>query len=73
MLTCSRVYIKMRGRSFEKDIEASYLDKINKGYMDFIKNQHSENIKIIDISDMDFITHRKDYLKILNEIMNCKK
>lgn len=65
--------IKMRGRSFEKDIEASYLDKINKGYMDFIKNQHSENIKIIDISDMDFITHRKDYLKILNEIMNCKK
>ena len=65
--------IKLRGRSFEKDIEASYLNKINKGYMDFIKNQHSENIKIIDISNMDFIKNREDYLKILKEIMAFKK
>ena len=52
--------IKQRGRSFEQDIEASYLDKINKGYMDFIKNQHSDNIRVIDISDLDFIRNRAD-------------
>ncbi len=62
--------IKNRGREFEQDIEASYLKKINKGYMEFIKNQHSENIKIIDISEKDFIDNRKDYLSILKEIIS---
>jgi len=61
--------IKNRGRSFEQDIEASYLEKINKGYMDFIKNQHNDNIRIIDISDMDFVKNRSDYIKILKEIV----
>jgi 2-amino-4-hydroxy-6-hydroxymethyldihydropteridine diphosphokinase len=61
--------IKQRGRSFEQEIEASYLNKINQGYMDFIKNQHSDNIKIIDISDMDFVKNRTDYVKILREIL----
>jgi 2-amino-4-hydroxy-6-hydroxymethyldihydropteridine diphosphokinase len=61
--------IKHRGRTFEQDIEASYLNKINQGYMDFIKNQHSDNIRVIDISDMDFIKNRSDYIKILNEIV----
>ena len=43
--------IKNRGRDFEQEIEASYLQKINEGYMEFIKNQHSDTIKIIDISE----------------------
>ncbi|MCB0465959.1 MAG: 2-amino-4-hydroxy-6-hydroxymethyldihydropteridine diphosphokinase, partial [Aequorivita sp.] len=47
--------IKKRGRKYEQSIEASYLKKLNKGYLEFIKNQHLENIKIIDISDMDFL------------------
>ena len=40
--------IKKRGRKYEQSIEASYLQKLNAGYLEFIKNQHSENIKIID-------------------------
>jgi len=62
--------IKKRGRKYEQSIEASYLKKLNKGYLEFIKNQHSENIKIIDISDMDFLKNRADYLKILKEIVS---
>ncbi len=62
--------IKSRGRDFEQDIEASYLQKINKGYMEFIRSQHGNNIKIIDISEMDFVNNRADYLAILNEIMS---
>lgn len=61
--------IKKRGRAYEKSIKASYLKKINEGYLEFIKNQHSDNIKIIDISNMDFVANRKDYLAILTEIM----
>jgi len=62
--------IKNRGRDFEQEIEASYLQKINEGYMEFIRNQHSDTIKIIDISEMDFVNNRADYIQILKEITN---
>ncbi len=62
--------IKNRGRDFEQEIEASYLQKINKGYMEFIRSQHSDNIKIIDISEMDFVNNRQDYLQVLKEIID---
>jgi len=61
--------IRKRGRSYEKGIEASYLQKINEGYLEFIKNQHNDSIKIIDISELDFVTNRQDYLQLLREIM----
>ncbi len=62
--------IKKRGRKYEQSIEASYLQKLNTGYLEFIKNQHSENIKIIDISELDFLKNRADYLRILKEIIS---
>ena len=61
--------IKERGRKYEQSIESEYLEKINEGYLDFIKSQHSDNIKIIDITELDFIKNRKDYLSILKEII----
>ena len=61
--------IKERGRKYEQSIEGEYLEKINKGYLDFIKSQHIDNIKIIDISELDFVKNRKDYLSILKEII----
>jgi 2-amino-4-hydroxy-6-hydroxymethyldihydropteridine diphosphokinase len=60
--------IKKRGRDYEQDIKDDYLDKINSGYLEFLKNQTNFNVKIIDISNMDFVEHREDYLRILNEI-----
>lgn len=60
--------IKKRGRSYEQEIEAAYLDNINKGYLSFIKSQQHLNIKVIDISDLDFVHHRKDYLYLIRQI-----
>ena len=60
--------IKNRGREYEQSIQAEYLQKLNTGYLEFIKNQHSENIRIIDISEMDFVINRADYLRVLKEI-----
>ena len=62
--------IKKRGRVFEQGINSSYLQKINEGYLEFIKNQHDDSIKIIDISNKDFIENREDYLELLKEILN---
>jgi len=62
--------IKKRGRSYEQNIPADYLDKINSGYLDYIKSQTDLNVLIIDVSDRDFVKNQEDYLYILNEIQN---
>ncbi|HET8809635.1 MAG TPA: 2-amino-4-hydroxy-6-hydroxymethyldihydropteridine diphosphokinase [Flavobacteriaceae bacterium] len=60
--------IKTRGRDYEQNIQADYLEKINRGYLNFIKNHPEMNIKIIDVSELDFVNRREDYLKVLREI-----
>ena len=60
--------IKKRGRSYEQDITSNYLEKINQGYLEYIKSQTDINVLIIDISDLDFIKNQEDYIFILNEI-----
>ena len=60
--------IKKRGRTYEQEIPAEYLEKINRGYLDYIKSQADLNVLIIDISDLDFVKKQKDYVFILNEI-----
>jgi len=60
--------IKKRGRKYEKEIQDEYLDKINTGYLEFLKNHPEFNVKIIDISDKDFVTNRANYLWILEQI-----
>ncbi len=62
--------IKKRGRSYEQEIPAEYLDKINTGYLDYIKSQTDLNILLIDVSDRDFVKNHEDYLFILEEIKN---
>jgi len=60
--------IKNRGRSYEQDITAEYLDKINRGYLEYIKTQVDLNVLIIDVSDRDFVNNQADYLFILDKI-----
>lgn len=60
--------IKKRGRSYEQEIPADYLEKINNGYLDYIKSQTELNVLIIDVSDRDFVKNQEDYLVVLEEI-----
>jgi deoxyguanosine kinase len=60
--------IKNRGRSYEQDITAEYLEKINRGYLEYIKTQIDLNVLVIDVSDRDFVSNQEDYLFILNKI-----
>ena len=65
--------IKKRGRDYEQNIDPDYLEKINSGYLEFLKTQQNFNVKIIDISNKDFIEHRSDYLWLLNEIFEAQE
>ena len=60
--------IKKRGRDYEQNIADEYLEKINAGYLEFLKSQTDFNVKIIDISEKDFIANRQDYLSLLDAI-----
>lgn len=60
--------IKKRGRSYEQNIEAEYLQKIHDGYTSFIKTQQNLNTFVIDVSDLDFVNNKVDYQRILQKI-----
>jgi 2-amino-4-hydroxy-6-hydroxymethyldihydropteridine diphosphokinase len=64
------VNIKERGRPYEQEIPAEYLEKINSGYLDYIKSKSDLNVLIIDVTDRDFHNNQGDYIFILNEIQN---
>ncbi|UII80814.1 2-amino-4-hydroxy-6-hydroxymethyldihydropteridine diphosphokinase [Flagellimonas sp. CMM7] len=60
--------IKKRGRDYEQNIDAAYLEKINQGYMDFIKGHPNQNSMILDLSDLDFVNNKSDYESILEQL-----
>ncbi len=63
--------IKKRGRSYEQEIPAEYLEKINQGYLDYIKTQTGLNVLIIDVSALDFVKNQADYVCLLEKIQQA--
>ena len=62
--------IKQRGRSYEQEIPAEYLEKINSGYLEYIKSQTDLKVLIIDVTNRDFVENQEDYIFVLDEIKN---
>jgi 2-amino-4-hydroxy-6-hydroxymethyldihydropteridine diphosphokinase len=60
--------IKKRGREYEQNISADYLEKINRGYLDFIKSHPHQNTLLIDLGTLDFVGSLADYETILGQL-----
>jgi len=60
--------IQQRGRSYEQDIPPSYLEKIQSGYLDYIKHQQDMRILIIDSNQLDFVKNEDDYRLLVDVI-----
>ncbi|MCD6091256.1 MAG: deoxynucleoside kinase [Bacteroidales bacterium] len=60
--------IKLRGRSYEQSIADDYLEAIQQGYFEFIKQQQNMRILILDTNNIDFVNNPEDYKKILFHI-----
>lgn len=62
--------IKKRGRNFEKQITKEYLDKIHSAYQAHLKNNFETKTIFIDVSDLDFVESKDDYLELLFRLKN---
>ena len=62
--------IRKRGRDYEQQIAAQYLEEINMGYVEFLKTIPDSNRLVIDVTNLDFVDRRTDYERVLDSLMS---
>ena len=60
--------IKKRGRDYEQDISAEYLQKVQDVYYEFIRTETSIPILIIDVEKIDFVKSKVHYDMIIDAL-----
>ena len=61
--------IRKRGRAYEQEISDAYLENIQQGYFDFLRQQQNNmRILILDTNQLDFVANERDYRKIIEAI-----
>ena len=61
--------IRKRGRSYEQEISDAYLENIQQGYFDFLRQQQGNmRILLLDTNHLDFVANEKDYQRITDAI-----
>jgi deoxyadenosine/deoxycytidine kinase len=60
--------IQFRGRSYEQNIGTEYLEKIQQGYLDFLRQQNKMRILVLDTNHLDFVNKESDYQAIVKLI-----
>jgi deoxyguanosine kinase len=63
--------IRHRGRSYEQAIEDSYLEKIQAGYLDYLRQLPDTRILLLDTNTLDFVGNEADYIRLL-EVINTR-
>jgi deoxyadenosine/deoxycytidine kinase len=53
--------IKERGRNYEQEIKASYLEMIQTGYFEYFKQTQESRIVILNTEKIDFVNNPTDY------------
>ena len=61
--------IEKRGRPYEQNIQFEYLEKIQTGYLEFLRQQTDLRVLIIDTNGLDFVGSHKDYLWLKDMVM----
>jgi len=60
--------IRKRGRDYEKSITGDYLRKIQDSYFAFFKQNTETRYLVIDISEIDFVTDKNHYSRLIDTI-----
>ena len=65
--------IRLRGRSFEKDISRVYIEAVNEAYNRFFFSYEDAPLLIINTSEVDFVKRPEDFQDLVREIRRMKK
>lgn len=60
--------IEKRGRGYEKSITREYLQKIQDSYFSFFRQNPENTYLIIDINNLDFVSDKSHYTRIIDTI-----
>ncbi len=60
--------IVQRSREVEKSLKRDYLDSLSQVYSDYFFKEESGRLLIVDSSNFDFVSNRKDFEDLLTEI-----
>ncbi|MEO0215620.1 MAG: deoxynucleoside kinase [candidate division WOR-3 bacterium] len=64
--------IKQRNRSFEREIEYEYLERLCNAYNSFFIHYNSSSLLIINIKNFDFLTNPADIELVYQEIIRMR-
>ncbi len=62
--------IKKRGRTYEKTINATYLEKVHNSYLNYFESLEDQPILILDTSSIDFVSDPSQYEEIKSIVMS---
>ncbi len=65
--------IKNRDRSFEREIEYEYIEKLCDSYNTFFFHYNASSLLIVDIRGFDFVSNKKDVDLLHNEIITLRE
>ncbi len=69
--------IAFRDRSYERNMQTSYIDQLNRAYEDFFSGQpgiyHGAPVLVIDSNQLDFVRNEEDLVWIENRIRQALK
>jgi deoxyadenosine/deoxycytidine kinase len=65
--------IKLRNRSFEKDINHDYIAAVNEAYNQYFFHYSETPLLVINTSDIDFVHRREDLDDLLKQVLGMKQ
>ena len=65
--------IRMRGRSYERDVSRDYIEAVNEAYNRFFFNYDETPLLIINTAEVDFVRRPEDFQDLVREIRRMKK
>jgi deoxyadenosine/deoxycytidine kinase len=65
--------IRLRGRSFEREINREYIEAVNEAYNRFFFNYTESPLLVINTAEVDFVRRPEDFQDLVREIRRMKK
>ena len=65
--------IRMRGRSYEREVSRDYIEAVNEAYNRFFFSYDETPLLIINTAEVDFVRRPEDFQDLVREIRRMKK